>query len=255
MKIYVCVKPVPDSAANITIIEDKRIDEQVTFLLNPYDENAIAEAVKIKNQIENSEIIAISVGNSQITETLRSALAMGADRAIHIETTDNPDSSIIAKALHKTILKDGMPDLVLMGKESIDSEGMQTMFRLAANLEIPVANNVFTLEIENRTALVQCGQGNGNYEKIKMDLPCVIGASKALNKPKYPTLPQIIQSKKKFIECVNVNSLVSKAPESQMTILNLKPIPENRKCLELEGSIDQKVEKLFNILKNEAKVI
>ncbi len=142
-----------------------------------------------------------------------------------------------------------------MGKESIDDEGMQTMFRLGANLNFPVANNVFAVEIKNSSALVECDQGAGKYEKIKMDLPCVIGTSKGLNKPKYPTLPQIIQSKKKPIECFNIDSLVSNPPESQMTILNLKPLPENRKCLELEGSIEQKVEKLFDILKNEAKVI
>ena len=255
MKIFVCVKHVPDSAATITVIEKNQIDEQVTFLINPYDENAISAAVKLKNQFEGSEIIAISVGKPKASESIPSALAMGADRAIHVVTTTNVDSILTAKALHQAIQKDGSPDLILMGKESIDNEGMQTMFRLAANFNFPIASNVFSLELKNRCIFVESELEAGKIEKIEIDLPCVLAVSKGLNKPQYPTLPQIIQAKKKKIESVNIDSLVPKILKSQMTIIELSPISEHRKCIELEGDIEQKVEQLFTILKNEAKVI
>jgi len=255
MKIFVCVKHVPDSAATITVIEKNQIDEQVTFLLNPYDENAISAAVKVKKQFEGSEIIAVSVGKAKASETIQSALAMGADRAIHVITTTNVDSILTAKALYQAILKDGLPDLILMGKESIDNEGMQTMFRLAANLNFPIASNVSSLELKNQRVLIESEWEAGKIEKIEIDLPSVLAVSKGLNKPQYPTLPQIIQAKKKKIESVTIEALVPNAPESQMIIHELSPISEHRKCLELEGDIEQKVEQLFTILKNEAKVI
>ena len=255
MKIFVCVKHVPDSAATITVIEKNQIDEQVTFLLNPYDENAITAAVKLKNQFKGTEIIAVSVGKSDAFETIQSALAMGADRAIHVIVTDVADSILTAKALHQAIVKEGAPDLIIMGKESIDYEGMQTMFRLAANLNYPVASNVFSLELKNQRILVESELGAGKIEKIEIDLPCVIAVSKGLNKPNYPTLPQIIQAKKKKIESIDINSLVSTIPESQMIIQDLAPISEHRKSIALEGDLAQKVEKLYTILKNEAKVI
>ena len=156
MKIYVCVKHVPDSAAAITIIGKNQIDEGITFLLNPYDENAVAEAVALRDRMENSEVIAVTVGKEGALNTLQSALAMGADRGLLIKTDDHADSILTARVLKAAIEQDGEPDLIFTGKESIDREGMQTMFRLGAVLGMPVASNVVDFSIENGHARVQC---------------------------------------------------------------------------------------------------
>jgi len=149
MKIYVCVKHVPDTAARITILGKNRIDERVTFIMNPYDENAIEEAARIKNDTSDAEVIAVTLGSQAAEATLQSALAMGADRGILIKTEDHPDSMVTAAALKAAIESDGQPGLILTGKESIDSEGFQTMYRLAAGFSIPAASNVVSFSLES----------------------------------------------------------------------------------------------------------
>ena len=163
MQIYVCVKHVPDSAATITIREKNQIDEGVTFLLNPYDEHAVEEAAKLKAQIENSEVISI----------------------------------LTARALKAAIEQDGRPDIIFTGKQSIDSEGMQTMFRLAAMLDMPVAINAVAFSTDLENALVECEMEAGVRQILEIQRPCVIAAGKDLNKPRYPTFIDIRNAKKK----------------------------------------------------------
>ena len=140
MRIYVCVKHVPDSAAKITITGKNDIDESVTFLMNPYDEHAIEEAARLKKQVAGAQVIAVSVGKADAANTIQSALAMGADRAILVTTDSRPDSLVTARALKAAIEQDGRPDIIFTGKESIDSEGFQTMYRLAAAMDMPAAS-------------------------------------------------------------------------------------------------------------------
>ena len=137
MKIFVCVKHVPDSAATIRIVAPSGIDESITFLLNPYDENAVEAAAQLKSVVGSVETIAVTVGKPGAANTLRSALAMGMDRGIHVVTGRWLDSMTTAKALGAAISQDGEPDMVITGKVAIDSEGYQTHFRLAAALNMP----------------------------------------------------------------------------------------------------------------------
>ncbi|MBT4200613.1 electron transfer flavoprotein subunit beta/FixA family protein, partial [Desulfobacula sp.] len=129
MQIYICVKHVPDSAAHITILDKNRIDENISFLLNPYDEHAVTEAVKIKNNHPGAEVIAVCLGKNDAEKTIRSAMAMGADRGVLITSDKIHDSIVTALALKTGIEQDGTPGLIFTGKESIDAEGMQTLFR------------------------------------------------------------------------------------------------------------------------------
>ena len=168
MKIYVCVKHVPDTAARITILGKSRIDERVTFIMNPYDENAIEEAARIKNETSDAEVIAVTLGSQAAEATLQSALAMGADRGILIKTEDHPDSMVTAAALKAAIESDGQPGLIFTGKESIDSEGFQTMYRLAAGFSIPAASNVVSFSLESDSAVVECEMEGGSREVIEM---------------------------------------------------------------------------------------
>ena len=255
MKIYVCVKHVPDSAATITIRENNQIDEGVTFLLNPYDEHAVEEAARLKAQFENSEVIAVTLGKEGALNTLQSALAMGADRGILVRTNNPFDSILAARALKAAIEQDGRPDLIFTGKQSIDSEGMQTMFRLAALLNMPVAVNVVSMAIEPEQVSVESELETGVRQLLEMPLPCVIGAGKDLNKPKYPTFIDIRNARKKEIKQIDLTGLNIEQPSAGMEILELKPAVEQRQAKELKGQPQEVASQLIEILRNEAKVI
>ena len=255
MKIYVCVKHVPDTAARITILGENRIDERVTFIINPYDENAVEEAARIKRDIGDAEVIAVTLGNLAAEATLRAALAMGADRGIFIKTDDYPDSMVTAAALKAAIESDGKPGIILTGKESIDSEGFQTMYRLAANFNIPAASNVVSLSLEPDTVIVEYELEAGAREVVELLLPCVIGAGKSLNKPNYPTLPAIMKARQKDIKQIDLKDLNYEIPPGRVEILELRPAVEERQAREINGTPAEVAEELVRILQEEARVL
>jgi electron transfer flavoprotein beta subunit len=255
MKIYVCVKHVPDTAARITILGKNQIEEKITFIMNPYDENAIEAAAGLKKQVGDAEVIVVTLGKEAAEATLRSALAMGGDRGILIKTDEYCDSLVTAKALKTAIANDGSPDIIFAGKESIDSEGFQTMYRLAAGFGMPAVSNVASFSLNNDTVIVECEMEGGAREVIEMQVPCVIGTGKSLNKPSYPTLPAIMKARKKEIKQIDLDSLNIEKSFSRVDILDLKPAVEERKAIELKGSPEEVAEAIAKILQEEAKVI
>ena len=255
MQIYVCVKHVPDSAANIAIVDDKEIDDSISFLLNPYDEHAVTEAVRIKKSLPDAEIIAVCLGKEDAENTVRSALAMGADRGLLIVSNTAHDSIETARALASAIKQDGLPGLILSGKESIDSEGMQTMFRIGAHFDFPVATNVVKLEILPDRAIVGSDRGGGVANTYEMSLPCVIGAGKGLNTPGYPTFPDVVKSKKKPVKKIAFSALAIEPPSAGIQIVKLAPLEQKRSPKEITGTPEEIAQKMITILKQEAKVI
>jgi electron transfer flavoprotein beta subunit len=255
MNIYVCVKHVPDSAATITIEGKNGINEKITFLVNPYDEHAVTEAAKIKAARAEVEVVAVCLGQPTAENTLRSAMAMGADRSILIETDRYHDSIITARALAAAISSDGQPWIIFTGKESIDSEGMQTQFRLAANLGLPVATNVVKVDVDNGSVRVECVREAGTTDVVRMTTPCVIGAGKGLNTPNYPTFPDIVKSRKKAVRKIGMTELAIEKPAAGMEIEELLPAVEQRAPKALTGSAADIAAQIVDILKNEAKVI
>jgi electron transfer flavoprotein beta subunit len=255
MNIYVCVKHVPDSAANIKIVGNNQIDDSVTFLMNPYDEHAIEEAARLKEKVGQAEVIAVSLGKPGAANTVQSALAMGADRGILITTDRLPDSLVTARALKAAIEQDGRPDIIFTGKESIDNEGFQTMYRLAAAMDMPAASGVEAFSLERDRVVVECELEAGARQVIEMPLPCVIGCTKGLNKPRYPTLPAIIKARKKEIKKIELQSLKIEKPGGSIEILDLKPAVEQRRPQELKGSPQEIAGQIVRILKEKAKVI
>lgn len=255
MKIVVCVKHVPDSAANIHILDGSRIDENVAFLLNPYDEHAVTEAAALAENSGDSEVIAVCIGNADAEKTLRSALAMGADRGILVETDAAPDSMTIARALAAAIQQDGPPDLIMTGKESIDAEGMQTMFRLGALLDLPVVTNAANIDIRGGTARVTCELSGGKTRTFDAAMPCVIGAGRGLNTPGYPTFPQVVKARKKPVDVLPMDSLDIGKPAGATGITAMAPLTRKRSPNELTGSPADVAAQIINILKEEAKVI
>ena len=255
MKIYVCVKHVPDTAAKITIIGNNQIDEKVTFIINPYDENAIEAAAGLKQQVGDAEIVAVTLGKEAAESTLQSALAMGADRGLLIRCDHSPDSMVTARALKAAIEQDGRPDIIFTGNESIDAEGFQTMFRLGASLKIPVVSNVIAFKMEDRFVTVECKMDAGSVGVVRMPLPCIVGAGKALNKPRYPTLPDIMKARKKPIRTITLDSLDVDSPAGSMQIVELRPAVEERRSKIIEGPFEEAVPELVRLLREEAKVI
>ena len=255
MKIFVCVKHVPDSAAHIAIIDNIRIDENITFLLNPYDEHALTEAVRIREMNPGSEVIAVCLGKEAAEKTLRSAMAMGADRGILIKTDKRHDSSETALALKLAIEQDGVPGLIFTGKESIDDQGMQTLFRLGALFDFPVATNVVRLDIISDKVLVDTEFSGAAVSTYELLLPCVIGAGKGLNTPKYPTVRDVMRSKKNPIKTLHFSDLNMETPLARMEVIELIPYIQKRQPREITGSPSEIAQKIFDVLKNEAKVI
>jgi electron transfer flavoprotein beta subunit len=260
MQIYVCVKHVPDSAASITIIGDTGIDKNIAFLLNPFDEHAVTQAVKIrdmqiKEMKQDAEVIAICLGPENAQATLQSALAMGADKAVLVLTSEDHNSVFTAKVLKAAIDLDKTPDLILTGKESIDTEGMQTMFRLGALFDFPVVNNIVKLDIENSHAIVDHELSGGIVNRYKMSLPCIIGAGRGLNTPKYPTFPDIVKARKKIVKKIELADLDFEPPVSSMTTVKLESLQQKRNPEELKGDAVQAAGQIIQILKQKAKVI
>ena len=254
MKIFVCVKHVPDTAANIKVVGENGFDESVKFVMNPYDEYAVEEAVRTV-QKDGGEAVVISVGKPSAANSVRSALAVGADRGILVKT-DAPflDSETTALALKAVIDQDGSPDLIFTGKQSVDSEGMQTHYRLAGKLGFPVASEVSAFSMENGKAIVACEVGGGDREVIEMPMPCVIGATKGLNEPRYPKLPDILKAKKKpFVEMELSDLGIAMSSISSTTTLT--QVKERGAATMLQGSVGDMVADLVNRLENEDKVL
>jgi electron transfer flavoprotein beta subunit len=256
MKIYVCVKHVPDTAAKITVVEETGFAETCKFIVNPYDEYAVEEAVQRAKQAGGGEVVIVTVGKESALTTMRSALALGADRGILVKIDSQfLDSAMTARALQQAIEQDGAPDLILCGKQSIDSEGMQTPYRLASGFGMPVATEVVGLNIADGKAVVEREVGGGAREVLEMDMPCVLGATKGLNEPHYPKLPDIMKAKKKEVKQLDIADLGLDLSTPQTELVNLEAVPERGQARMIEGSTREMVVELVRILKEEQKVI
>ncbi len=251
MNVYVCVKHVPDTAANIKVVGTAGFDETVKFVVSPYDEYAVEEAIATVKK-EGGEVIVVTMGKAAAANAIRSALAVGADRGILVKT-DEPfvDSAVTAGALAAAILQDGTPDLVFTGKQSVDSEGMQTHYRLAAALGMPVATEVVAFSMADGKAVVECEAGGGDREVVELSTPCVIGASKGLNEPRYPKLPDILKAKKKPIKEVTLADLGIDPADQQTTVVRLEAVPERGAATMLSGSVRDMVTELVGRLKED----
>jgi len=254
MKIYVCVKHVPDSAANIIVREGNRFDESVKYVINPYDEIAVEEAVRVGEREGDSEVIAVTLGRGGAINTLRTALAMGADRGILIKTDTRPDSIITARALNAAIEQDGRPDIIFTGKESIDSEGMQTMYRLANALGMPAANNVVAFSVTGGQVTVECEIEAGARQVVEMGVPCLVGAGKGLNNPRYIKIPDVMKARRKHVDQIDLENFDFKRPSSSLEIIELQPALEKRQCHVLKGNPEDVVQQLVKLIREEGKV-
>jgi electron transfer flavoprotein beta subunit len=249
MKILVPVKRVIDYNVKVRVKADQTGVEtaNVKMSMNPFDEIAIEEAVKLKEAGIATEIIAVSIGVTQCQETLRTALAMGADRAILVETAAEIQPLAVAKLL-KAIADKEAPQLVILGKQAIDDDSNQTGQMLAALLNWPQATFASKVTIANGEAKVM-REIDGGMETVAIKLPAIITTDLRLNTPRYATLPNIMKAKKKQLDVMTPEALgVDVTPR----LKTLKVVePAKRKG----GVMVADVTALLDKLRNEAKVI
>ena len=256
MKIAVCVKHVPDTAASIKLTGDTGFEDgTIKFVANPYDEYGVEEAVQLVEK-NGGEVVIFTVGKAAAAATIRGAMAMGAHRAVLVKIEGQfLDSAVTAKALKAAIEQDGAPDMIFTGKGSVDSEGFQTLYRLAKELDVPVVNEVSNLTVDGGKAVAERETGGGEKQVIEMGLPCIIGATKGLNEPRYPKFPDIMKAKKKEIKEMTLGDLGFDESAGDLVLEKLELVPERSGAKMIEGSVDAQVTELIRILKDEEKVI
>jgi electron transfer flavoprotein beta subunit len=249
MKVLVPVKRVIDYNVKARVKPDQTgVDlANVKMSMNPFDEIAVEEAVRLKEKGAVTEVVAVSIGPIQAQETLRTALAMGADRAILIQTTDDLEPLAVAKVLQK-VIGDESPDVVIMGKQAIDGDNAATGQMLAAILGWPQATFASAVELSAGKAKVT-REVDGGLQTLEVDLPAIVTADLRLNEPRYASLPNIMKAKKKPLDITELASLgVDTAP--RLKVVKVTEPPKRAGGVKVETAAD-----LVMKLKTEAGVL
>ncbi len=249
MKILVPVKRVVDYNVKIKVKSDNSgVDlENTKMSMNPFDEIAVEEAVRLKEKKICDEIIAISIGSAKSEETLRTALAVGADKGILIETEEDVQPLEVAKIL-KEIIKKNNPDLVLMGKQAIDDDSNQTGQMLAALVGWPQGTFASKLEINGKKINIT-REIDGGLETLGMELPAIVTTDLRLNEPRYASLPNIMKAKQKPIEKITPGDLNIEIKQRLKTLKVTEP-PKKEAGIKVDS-----VQELISILHEKEKVI
>ena len=249
MKIIVCVSLVPDSTTKVKVSESKKsIDETgVSYILNPYDEFAVEEALKIKEK-NTGEVTAVSFGSDKSKEAIKKSFQMGADKGVFIKAgSEDFDSYTVAKNL-ADYLKTQNPDIIFFGKQSIDFDGLLIPSMVSEILNIPCISVVVKLDITDGKVTAE-REIEGGKEIIESGLPIVIGAQKGLNEPRYPNLKSIMAAKSKPIEEIPATYTGNKVEIIEMNL----PLAKTSGKIFTNGKDD--VQELIKLLREEAKVI
>ena len=249
MKLLVTVKRVIDYNVQIRIKADGSGVEKdnVKMSMNPPDENAVEEALRIKESGKADEIIILSIGNDKAQETIRTALAMGADRGIHIKTDNDLEPLAISKIISK-VAEEEKPSIILMGKQAIDDDSNQTGQMTSALLNWPQATFASKIEIDGQNAIVTREIDEG-LERIKVSIPFVASCDLRLNEPRYASLPNIMKAKKKPNDTKEASSLgINIEPRIEQIKVEEPPVRQ-------KGIMVSDVSELVQKLKHEAKVI
>ena len=249
MKILVPIKRVVDYNVKVRPLSDNtNVDlNNVKMAVNPFCEIALEEAVRLKESGKASEVIAVSVGQTDSQEQLRTALALGADRATLVETDSLLEPLAIAKVLQK-IIEDEKPDLIILGKQAIDGDNNQTGQMLGALLDYPQATNASEVTI-NDSSVTVTREIDGGLQTLELTIPSIITTDLRLNEPRYASLPNIMKAKRKPLEEISPSEL-GVDTNKRLEVLKVED-PPSREAGMILGSVEELVDKL----KNEAKVI
>jgi electron transfer flavoprotein beta subunit len=251
VKILATVKRVPDPETSIKVKPDGSgiVADNIKWVVNPFDEIAVEESLRIKEKVAGSEVVLVSVGSKVVQEQLRTGLAMGADRAVLVVADDSLEPLAVARVLQK-VIETEKPDLVIMGKQSIDDDSNAVGQMLAELLGWPQATFASKLELasDQKTASVT-REVDGGLEVLSFPLPGIVTTDLRLNEPRYASLPGIMKARKKELKEIEVGSLgVDVAPT--VKLVKMDPPPKRQ-----AGKKVASVEELVNLLHTEAKVI
>jgi len=250
LKIAVCVKRVPDTESRIKIGADgKSIDGAgVKFVLNPYDEYAVEEALQLKEKAGSGEVVIVALGTDASQETIRMGLAMGADRGVLLQTEHASIDPVASAKVLAAELRDGEYDLMLFGKLAIDDSNGAVGIAVAELLQIPAVSSVAHLEIADGKGVAE-REIEGGVEVVEFELPAVVTADKGLNEPRYPALRGIMMAKKKPLEVKPVE-----VGTGGIEIMSLA-LPPERPQGRIVGEGPDAVPALIEVLQTEAKVL
>lgn len=257
MHVFVCIKQVPDTETKIRIKPDgSGIDEAgIKWVINPYDEFAIEEALKIKDRAPDTRVTVMSLGpKARTVDALRTALAMGADDGIVIDESNWVDNFTTAKALAEAIKTEGSPSFVFTGKMAIDDQMGAVSQYLAEFLQIPHSTGVVKFSTENSLTTVEREIEGGAREILELTGPCLIACTKGLNTPRYASLPGIMKAKKKPIKELTLSAL-NVVSAAKIRLSDYKLPDEKPKGQILSGDPAEQAKQLVNLLHEQAKVI
>lgn len=241
MKVLVSIKRVVDYNVKVRVKNDgSDVDiANVKMSMNPFDEIAVEEAVRLKEKGIATEIVVMSMGPKAAQDTLRQALALGADRAIHIECDPSPESLTVAKAL-KHVIKEEQPELVILGKQAIDDDCNQVGQMLAALLDWPQGTFISQLEVSGKNAHVT-REIDGGLEEINLTLPAIITTDLRLNTPRYATLPNIMKAKQKPLASISLGDMgIEQKIHLKVVKMTEPPVRKGgKKVADIEDIIEQ----------------
>ncbi len=252
MKVAVLIKYCPDSEAAINVSDGELNLSGVKFSVNPYDEYACEEALKIVEAAGEGEVIVFNVGPDKNAKGIRDELARGANRAVHVATDDDIACPVFISNCLAAVLKEENPDLILCGWKGIDYDLGVTGTKVAELMDIPHVNLVTKLELTDGKAVCH-RQVDGGEEIIEVPLPAVIGAQKGLNEPRYPSLKGIMKAKKKPVKKVTPSELGVKEPGGKVRYTGFASPPSKQAGKRFEGP--ESVPEVVKLLKEEAKVL
>jgi len=262
VNIFVCVKQVPDTETKVSPNADKSFIEtsSIKWIMNPYDEFAVEQALQVKQANAGSTVTVVRVGSVQSSETLRTAMAMGADDGVLIEAPDLLDPYSTAKALKAGIEKTGKnPDMIFCGKQAIDSDALQVPQILAQMLDIPSVSVVVGFEQNGDTIKLKREIDGGSLEVYETTTPCLVACNKGLNTPRYASLPGIMKAKKKPLESIKLEDAGISLDDQRVRLSNFRLPPEKPEGKKFdamdEGAQTDVVTNVVNLLKTEAKVL
>jgi electron transfer flavoprotein beta subunit len=262
MNIFVFIKQVPDTATRIKISGDgKNIDEgEISWVISPYDEFALEEALRIKEKKGTGKVVAVSMGPERVAKSLRDALATGADEAIHLldPGTEGSDAYGTARIL-AAIVKDRPFDILLFGKTGVGLDQSEVPSMVAEILNLPQATQIAKLEIGDGKIIAH-REIEGATETVECSLPVVLAAEKGLNEPRYPSLKGIMAAKKKPLETMNLASInippAEVGAQGSTVVMDSVALPPPREAGKiLKGDAKEVAKQLADLLHNEAKVI
>lgn len=256
MKIFVVLKQTFDTEEKISIQNGKINKEGVEYIINPYDEYAIEEAIVLRDE-HGGEVTVVTVGEEEAEKELRTALAMGADKAVRIDSEDIDEiDQFTTAALLAAYLKNQEYDIILGGNVAVDGGSGQVGPRIAESLGIPQVTTITNLEVADGKATI-VRDVEGDEETIEVSLPVLITAQQGLNEPRYPSLPGIMKAKKKSLETLDLDDLDLDEDdvEAKTTTIQVVLPPAKQAGKVLEGDITSQVKELVALLKSEAKVI